>query len=164
MRPSTLSLSKIYLVLSLSTSMKPELIPFAEYFNKYFSKQELAETGFFHPEERSEKTLYVENPYCLLDFDTLRKLNLAREIAGIPFVLTCSYRSSWYDKTKGRSGEGAHTLGRAYDIRCTSDSHRFKIVSAALQAGFNRIGIAKTFIHLDDSPKHKQNVVWLYNY
>lgn len=164
MRPSILSLSKIYPDLLPSTSMKPELISTAEYFNKYFPKEELVSSGFFHPEERSESAAYKENPYLFIEYDSLRKLNLAREIAGIPFPVTCSFRSSWYDQAKGRSGESAHTLGHAFDIRCTTDAHRFKIVSAAIQAGFNRIGIAKTFIHLDDSPKHKQNVVWLYNY
>lgn len=91
---------------------------------------------------------------------TMSKLDTAREIAGIPFVLTSAYRSPEHDK--GRSGTGAHTLGRAIDIRCNTSRNRFLVVNALLKAGFKRVGIAKTFVHADDSEVHAQEVVWLY--
>lgn len=98
-----------------------------------------------------------------MNVGTLQRLNKAREIAGIPFVLTSAYRSPAWDKLKGRSGTGAHTLGRAVDIKCTTLRERFIIVSALIQAGFTRIGIAKTYIHADDSPTHSQKLIWLYS-
>lgn len=94
--------------------------------------------------------------------ETLCKLNNARHIAGIPFVPTSAYRSPAHDKSKGRSGTGAHTLGRAVDIACSDSASRYKIVTAGIAAGFTRIGIAKSFVHLDDSPNHTQGVIWLY--
>lgn len=93
---------------------------------------------------------------------TMSKLDTAREIAGIPFVLTSAYRSPEWDKSKGRSGTGAHTLGRAVDIRCNADKNRFKIVEALIKAGFKRIGIADSFVHADNSDTHSQEVIWLY--
>jgi hypothetical protein len=36
------------------------------------------------------------------------------------------------------------------------------VVNALLKAGFKRIGVAKTFIHADDSETHDQEVMWLY--
>jgi len=93
---------------------------------------------------------------------TMSKLDTAREIAAIPFVINCAFRSSEWDKKKGRSGTGAHTLGYAVDIRCNSDRNRFLIVDALIKAGFARIGIAKTYIHADSSPSHSQQVIWLY--
>lgn len=93
---------------------------------------------------------------------TMSKLDTAREIAGIPFVLTSTYRSPEHDRSKGRSGTGAHTLGRAVDIRCNTSKNRFLVVNALLKAGFKRIGIAKTFVHADDSEAHDQEVLWLY--
>ena len=40
---------------------------------------------------------------------------------------------------------------------------RFIIISALLSAGFNRIGIASTFIHCDTAEKGKtKNVIWTY--
>ena len=93
---------------------------------------------------------------------TMSKLDTAREIAGIPFVLTSAFRSPEWDRFKGRSGTGAHTLGRAIDIRCNTSRNRFLIVEALLKAGFKRIGIDKSFIHADDSGAHDQDVIWLY--
>lgn len=93
---------------------------------------------------------------------TMSKFDTAREIAGIPFVINSSFRSIEWEKKKGRAGTSAHTLGRAIDIRCNSDRNRFLIVDALVKAGFKRIGIAKTFIHADDSPGHSQQIIWLY--
>lgn len=93
---------------------------------------------------------------------TMSKLDTAREIAGIPFVLTSAYRSPEHDRSRGRSGTGAHTLGRAIDIRCNTSRNRFLVVNALLKAGFKRVGIAKTFVHADDSGVHDQEGIWLY--
>ena len=93
---------------------------------------------------------------------TISKLDTAREIAGIPFVLTSAFRSAEHDRYKGRSGTGAHTLGRAVDIKCNVSRDRFLVVNALLKAGFKRVGIAKTFVHADDSEFHDQGVLWLY--
>ena len=92
----------------------------------------------------------------------MSKLDTAREIARIPFVLTSAYRSPEWDKSKGRSGSGAHTMGQAVDIKCNTSRNRFLVVNALLKAGFKRIGVAKTFIHADDSETHDQEVMWLY--
>lgn len=105
------------------------------------------------------------SPSCSLQDmqqSTMSKLDTAREIAGIPFVLNSAYRSPQWDKSKGRSGTGAHTTGNAADIRCNTDRNRFLIVDALIKAGFTRIGIAKTYIHADDSQRHSQQVIWLY--
>lgn len=94
--------------------------------------------------------------------DTIARLNRMREIAGIPLVLNCAYRSPAHDRARGRSGTGAHTTGRAVDIRCNNSATRYKIITAALEAGFTRIGVADTFVHVDDSPTHAQSVIWTY--
>ena len=93
---------------------------------------------------------------------TMSKLDTAREIASIPFVLTSAYRSPEHDKSKGRSGTGAHTLGWAVDIKCNTSRNRSLIVSALLKAGFKRIGIDKSFIHACDSETHDQGFMWVY--
>lgn len=93
---------------------------------------------------------------------TIDKLDAAREMAGIPFVLNSAYRSKKWELSKGRTGTGAHTQGCAVDIRCNTDENRMKIISALLAVGFRRIGVAKTYIHADDDPKKKQNLIWLY--
>lgn len=93
---------------------------------------------------------------------TMSKFDTAREIAGIPFVINSAYRSVEHDRARGRSGKGAHPQGRAIDIRCNTDRNRFLIINALLKAGFTRIGIAKTFIHADDSQTLSPQVAWMY--
>ena len=93
---------------------------------------------------------------------TMDRLDAARDFAGIPFVLTSAYRSSAWDKEKGRTGAGAHTRGRAVDIKCTSNANRMKVVTALLAAGFPRIGIADTFVHADDDESLTREIIWLY--
>lgn len=93
---------------------------------------------------------------------TMDKLDAARELAGIPFVLNSAYRSSAWDRARGRSGTGAHTTGCAVDIRCNTSTNRMKIVRACLAAGFTRIGIGKSYVHVDDDPAQVPNVMWHY--
>lgn len=102
-------------------------------------------------------------PSCSLqdmNQSTMNRFDTARDLAGIPLVINCAYRSPEWDRSKGRSGTGAHTLGRAIDVRCNSEHNRFLVVTALMQAGFKRIGIYKTFIHADDSPNHTQKIIW----
>jgi uncharacterized protein YcbK (DUF882 family) len=94
--------------------------------------------------------------------DTLKRFNAAREIAGIPFNPTSAFRTVEHEKRMNRPGTSAHTTGHAMDIACTNDNARMKIVQALLKAGFTRIGIAKTFVHADDSPHKTQNIIWNY--
>lgn len=105
------------------------------------------------------------SPACSLQDmkqSTMDLLDKARELAGIPFVLNSAFRSVEHEKKMGRDGKGAHTLGMAVDIRCQSDYNRFKVIEALLATGFRRIGIAKTYIHADNSTSHSQNVAWMY--
>ena len=93
----------------------------------------------------------------------LARLDLVRERAGIPLVLNSAYRSPEYEKSKGRSGTSSHCYGKAVDIRCNTSANRYKIVKAAIQCGFTRIGIAKTYVHLDTADNtHVPNVIWDY--
>lgn len=92
----------------------------------------------------------------------LAQLDRVREAAGIPLVLNCAYRSVAYERKKGRSGNSAHTRGLAVDIRCNTSANRYKIIRAALECGITRIGVGKTFVHLDSDPSLVQGVIWHY--
>ena len=105
------------------------------------------------------------SPSCSIkqmDQGFLDLLDRIRESAGIPLVLNCAYRSADYDKAHGRSGNSAHTRGKAVDIRCRTSSNRYKIVAAALECGVRRVGIGKTFVHLDNDGTLAQGVIWDY--
>ena len=105
------------------------------------------------------------SPSCSLQDmrqDFMDKLDAVREKSGIPLVLNSAYRSVSHEKKMGRAGTSAHTLGCAADIRCNTDGNRFAIIRSAVELGFTRIGVAKTFIHLDNSATHSQGVAWMY--
>ena len=99
-----------------------------------------------------------------MDQDFLDVMDDIRRKARIPLVINCAYRSREYDKKKGRSGNSAHTQGLAVDIRCNTSENRLKIVKAALECGITRIGIGKTFIHIDMGERVglPANVMWHY--
>lgn len=105
------------------------------------------------------------SPACTLqDMDQrfMQDLDALRVQAGIPLVINSAYRSVAHEKKMGRSGNSAHTRGLAVDIRCGSSANRYKIVRAALALGFRRIGIGKTYIHVDKDPSLPQEVIWDY--
>lgn len=96
-----------------------------------------------------------------LSDELLERLDYARSLLGSPIRLTSAYRSEDYEISKGRSGSSSHCKGLAVDIYCNSDFFRLELVKQLLRAGFRRIGIAKTFIHVDIDTR-KPICLWLY--
>lgn len=92
----------------------------------------------------------------------LVKLDAARFLAEIPFRINSGFRTAEHNRQVGGSSRSAHMKGRAADISCLSSQGRKIMLEALLKAGFNRIGINKTFIHVDDDPELPQNVIWVY--
>lgn len=78
-------------------------------------------------------------------------LEEAREIADCAFYPLSCYRSPDWDRKRGRSGRGFHTLGRAMDISCGDGASRARIVRACLNVGLS-VGVYKSFLHIDNRP------------
>ena len=103
----------------------------------------------------------------LMDKGFLYMLNNARHIANIPFEITSGYRIEADIERLEKEGykvskNSSHLKGVAADIACTDSVSRYIIIDALLKAGFNRIGIAKTFIHVDNDIDKAQNCIWTY--
>jgi len=92
----------------------------------------------------------------------LEDLDGLRHFVGKPFSINSGYRTSAHNNDVGGVPESAHTQGLAVDIKCSNSSFRYDILERAIAMGFNRIGIGKTFIHLDQDSSKPQEVVWLY--
>lgn len=91
----------------------------------------------------------------------LQLLDKSRALAGIPFVVTSGFRTrDWNERVGGRVGS-SHLAGCAADLSCTSSGDRSQIVQALIKVGFNRIGIGKNFIHVDNDIT-KTPAIWLY--
>lgn len=98
-----------------------------------------------------------------MDPHFLQLLDDMREEAGIPFRINSGYRTTAYNATlRDSSPNSAHTRGLAADIRAESGREKYLIVSAAIKNGVKRIGIGKTFIHLDVDGTLPNSTIWLY--
>jgi|TARA_R100001530_G_scaffold18757_3_gene15921 uncharacterized protein YcbK (DUF882 family) len=98
-----------------------------------------------------------------MDVDFMDKLEVARVLAGIPFKITSGYRCEKYNAkiTGGAPTGGAHSMGKAADIRCRTGTDRFKVVSAGITAGFEGIEVCDRHIHFDTKKRtHKNRVIW----
>ena len=93
---------------------------------------------------------------------TLELLENCRAFAGVPFIVTSSIRCVKHNNTVGGGDRSAHLTGHAVDIKAIDSNTRHKILNAAFRLKVPRIGIAKTFVHLDNSPYLAADVVWLY--
>ena len=94
--------------------------------------------------------------------EVLDRLQTARTAAGIAFIVNSGYRTIERNRRVGGVANSPHLGGHAVDIHCDSDANRWVIVTALLDAGFRRIGIAKTFIHADCDPAKNAERVWVY--
>jgi zinc D-Ala-D-Ala carboxypeptidase len=92
----------------------------------------------------------------------LKMLDDAREFADVPFTITSSWRSKAFNMEVKGKPNSAHLRGTAIDISCMSSYQRLQIVNGLLDAGFTRVGIAKTFIHADCDMELPQEVMWIY--
>ena len=83
-----------------------------------------------------------------------------RAVCGFPFVITSGYRSEIHSAESGKIQGGTHTQGIACDIQVSTGRQRMVIVSEALKLGFNGIGVANTFVHVDR--RKTIPVLWCY--
>jgi uncharacterized protein YcbK (DUF882 family) len=102
-----------------------------------------------------------------MDRDFLQKLDLARNIAGIGFKINSGYRTENHNnaiyKRLGKEPiKSSHLIGKAADIAYTNSRERWIIITALQDAGFNRLGIAKGFVHVDSDKTKSPNVIWTY--
>jgi len=97
-----------------------------------------------------------------MDPDFLRKLDLAREYADVPFKINSSIRCKKHNKEAGGSKTSSHLEGLAVDIACTSSYFRYKILKGLMMAGFNRYGVGMDFLHADCDPDKAKELIWTY--
>ena len=102
-----------------------------------------------------------------MDKEFICLLDDARGIAGVTFKITSGYRTPEYNKAlleQGYKGSknSSHTKGIAADIYAKDSFTRFKIVTALMIVGINRIGIGNNFIHCDIDEDKSQQVLWTY--
>jgi zinc D-Ala-D-Ala carboxypeptidase len=92
-------------------------------------------------------------------------LDSLREEYGYPIKLTSTYRSPDHPIEAKKSKPGEHAYGAAVDIACVGGEATFKLVKAAIEVGFTRIGISRksNFVHVGIGyPGAPETTIWTY--
>lgn len=97
-----------------------------------------------------------------MNTDFLRKLDTARSMANIPFIITSGFRTEEHNKLVGGVVGSSHTKGLAADIAFTTKAEAVRIIWALTKAGINRIGLGDNFIHADDDKTKPTPAFWGY--
>jgi zinc D-Ala-D-Ala carboxypeptidase len=90
----------------------------------------------------------------------IHRLDELREACGFSFKVNSGYRSPNHSIEKRKAKAGTHAQGIAADIKVSGGAQRRKIIEEALKLGFNGIGVAKTFVHVDI--RETTPVIWCY--
>ena len=102
--------------------------------------------------------------------DLMGRLQQMRDAVG-PIRITSGVRCRKHPESRTRPtsshvpndlGDGEGRCGHAVDIAAVGSGRRFRLLAAAIAAGFTRIGIGKSFLHLDNDYKKSQGVIWDY--
>jgi len=97
-----------------------------------------------------------------MHWELVSKLDSIRSTIGQPLQVTSGIRTEEHNAEVGGVDGSAHTEGYGVDLACRVSQLRFLIIQAALNVGISRIGIARTFVHLDADPTKPVRVAWLY--
>lgn len=92
--------------------------------------------------------------------DFLEKLKYARLLSDTPYKLTSAFRCPEHNLDVGGLEDSSHMYGLAVDIRTPNARVRFRVLYGLIKAGFTRIGIYETFIHVDDDTRKPPEVAW----
>ncbi len=92
--------------------------------------------------------------------DFLIKLDELRHKCGFPFIITSGYRDPSHSIEARKAKAGNHARGIASDIRINNGNEAYDIIKNAQSMGFNGIGVAKSFIHVDI--RQGMPVIWSY--
>ena len=102
--------------------------------------------------------------------DLMRRLQQMRDAVG-PIRITSGVRCRKHPESRTRPtsshvpndlGDIEGKVGHAVDIAAVGSRRRFRLLAAAIAAGFPRIGIGKSFLHLDNDYNKSQGVIWDY--
>lgn len=103
-----------------------------------------------------------------LDPELWAMLDMARDKAGVPFIITSGKRTVDQETAlKGGVRDSAHIKGLGVDIATGNDNLLCLILSGLFIAGFRRIGIyhdsqmVPHHIHADIDPDLPPNVCWI---
>jgi hypothetical protein len=107
---------------------------------------------------------FCDHPSAI-SIELVEKLDTIRHRIAMPVTIVSGTRCERQNRLMGGDPHSAHLaksgVSHAVDIRCPDSAFRFAFLNQAFPL-FNRIGIGKYVIHVDDDPELPPNVVWVY--
>lgn len=109
-----------------------------------------------------------------MDAGFLTKIDRARHLARVAFVVSSGYRTVRHNRKVGGVPDSEHCSGHAADVLWSGSLMLVRIVWAASRVGFDRIGVKVSlqrdglkltlggFVHLGDSPRKPSPAFWGY--
>ena len=104
----------------------------------------------------------VQGSGQLMNEELLNMLDVVRKKYGKSIVINSGYRTAKHNAKVGGTPASSHTKGLAVDIKCNNSVDRFKLYDILREVGFKRIGVNKTFIHVDIDKDKSPEVFWVY--
>jgi len=88
----------------------------------------------------------------------------AQAMCGFSFTITSGFRPKSYELSKGRDGSSSHskTPGLAVDISARDSHTRYKVLLSLGYLGAPRLGVGKTFIHVDIDESKPHPIIFTY--
>tara|TARA_R110000751_G_scaffold48048_2_gene107321 strand:- start:291 stop:653 length:363 start_codon:yes stop_codon:yes gene_type:complete len=90
------------------------------------------------------------------------KVQQVRDILKRSITINSGIRCINHNTTINATPTSSHIDGWAADLKYTGSAERYALLTAVTKV-FDRIGIAKTFIHVDVDANKTAGVVWLYS-
>lgn len=104
----------------------------------------------------------VAGSYEYMNKAILTQLEAIGEVVGKRMLIKSGYRTIQHNaKVKG-SVNSSHLRGYAVDVICFTGRDKWVLLNAAIKVGINRIGIGKSFLHLDCDPNLVSKVIFTY--
>ena len=94
--------------------------------------------------------------------DLAIKVQMVRNIIKRGIVISSGIRCARHNGNIGASETSSHIGGWAAALGYKGSGERYQLLNAAFQI-FDRVGIAKNFIHVDVDANKTAGVVWLYS-
>jgi len=88
---------------------------------------------------------------CEMDPEFLTRLQVWRDLLGVPVSLASAYRCPAHNKKVGGRPGSMHLQGKAADPRIIP-AMRFRMIELAHKLEFSGIGLGKAKLHIDTSP------------
>lgn len=92
--------------------------------------------------------------------ELLETLSSIRKHLNRPMIINSGYRTSAHNEKVDGGKDSSHMFGLAVDIHVLDSRFRFDLIRLAIEHGINRIGVYRTFIHLDIDKSKPDSVMW----